>query len=262
MLPISALKNMNVMFATPCYSSATTSPYTVSIFGLAGQCAVAGMNCMLHHHSESLVTDARNKMLMTFWQDKSNFTHLFWIDSDIKFTPESVFRLLLADKDVVAGVYPLKEYVWPASGLPQGMTRVEFETQQVIYPFSPIVGTSHPDPFGFAEVRETTTGFMCIKRSVIAKMIEAYGDLTYIPDATVSGYKWGPVYRFFDIWVDPVSKRFLSEDYAFCKLWREIGGQVFVDVNSRFGHLGQHLFQGDLSASLCARSAENLSEVA
>jgi hypothetical protein len=56
----------------------------------------------LQLHSESLITRGRNKMVMKFLAEEQ-FTHLFWIDSDIAFEPRSVFRLLLADRDVAAG---------------------------------------------------------------------------------------------------------------------------------------------------------------
>ena len=35
MLPVSALKSMRVMFATPCYISAVTMNYVASIFSMA-----------------------------------------------------------------------------------------------------------------------------------------------------------------------------------------------------------------------------------
>ena len=39
-------------------------------------------------------------------------------------------------------------------------------------------------------------------------------------------------YRFFDVMVDPESRRYFSEDYGFCRLWEKIGGEIFVDANS------------------------------
>ena len=91
------------------------------------------------------------------------FTHLFWIDSDIAFNPQSVFRLLLADRDIAAGVYPMKNFKWPAEGVPAGTTQKLFEDRYGEYPFNPIDhGASrvspHVDDEGFVEVAEAPTG--------------------------------------------------------------------------------------------------------
>ncbi len=94
MLPDEALKSMKVMFATPCYISAVSMHYVTSIFELTHHCNRFGLQCILHMHSESLITRSRNKMVLKFLSDET-LTHLFWIDSDITFTPQSVCRLLL-----------------------------------------------------------------------------------------------------------------------------------------------------------------------
>ena len=57
-------------------------------------------------------------------------------------------------------------------------------------------------------------------------------------------------WRFFDCMVDPDSGRYLSEDYAFCRLWRDIGGKVLVDLECKLNHLGQHMYRGDLAGGL------------
>ena len=90
--------------------------YVTSIFELSLHTARFGLDCMLHMHSESLITRARNKIVLKFLSDET-LTHLFWIDSDIVFTPQSVCRLLLADRDVAAGVYPMKTFNWPAEAV-------------------------------------------------------------------------------------------------------------------------------------------------
>ena len=68
------------------------------------------------------------------------------------------------------------------------------------------------------EVREAPTGFMCIKRQVFDRLIAAYPELQYVPDWPKGTYPEGGVhYRFFDVMVDPESRRYLSEDYGFCR---------------------------------------------
>jgi hypothetical protein len=50
--------------------------------------------------------------------------------------------------------------------------------------------------------------------------------------------------------LDPDSGRYLSEDYAFCRRWRDIGGKLWVDLKCKLMHLEQHNFRGDLAESL------------
>ena len=254
MLPDEALKSMKVMFATPCYISAVSMHYVTSIFELTHHCNRFGLQCMLHMHSESLITRGRNKMVMKFLADET-LTHLFWIDSDIAFTPQSVCRLLLIDRDVTAGVYPMKNFNWPAAGLPAGMTRQQFEDRYTEYPFNPIGHgaervSSYAEADGFVEVDEAPTGFMCIKRDVFTQMMEKYPKLNYVPDGPPNNPQAHLHWLFFDCMVDPDSGRYLSEDFAFCRRWRDIGGKIWVDLSCKLMHLGQHNFRGDLEASL------------
>jgi hypothetical protein len=250
LLPDAALFSMKVMFATPCYISAVSMNYTIGIFDLVMHTKRFGPECILHMHSESLITRARNKMVLRFLEDES-LTHLFWIDSDIGFTPQAVCRLLLADRDVVAGVYPMKSMHWPKEGLPQGTTREQFEVRYGEYPFNEMGKMSrYSDADGFAEVAEAPTGFMCIKRHVFYKMMQHYPHLNYVPDGPGPHPQAHLHWLFFDCMVDPDSRRYLSEDFAFCRRWRDIGGKVYVDLNSRLQHAGQHLYRGDLIESL------------
>lgn len=57
-------------------------------------------------------------------------------------------------------------------------------------------------------------------------------------------------YRFFDAMVDPVTRRYLSEDYGFCRLWSGMGEHIYVDVNSNFLHQGSKLYKGNFADRL------------
>lgn len=66
----------------------------------------------------------------------------------------------------------------------------------------------------------------------------AYPELQYTPDSLVCRTR-GLHYRFFDVMVDPVTRRYLSEDYGFCRLWSALGESICDRANSRLGPPGQ-----------------------
>ena len=49
---------------------------------------------------------------------------------------------------------------------------------------------------------------------------------------------------YFDTLIHPRTRRYLSEDFAFCHHWRSTGGEVWVDVQTPLGHEGNFMFEG------------------
>ncbi len=253
MLPDTALKDMKPLFLTPCYGANVTTTYANSLLALNNALWGVGMSANIRMRAgESLVTRARNEAVAEFLADRS-YTHLFWIDADIGFTPEAAFRLLRADRDVAAGAYPLKRIAWP-DVMPAGLSRDEFLARHTLYPVNASNG-KEPMPLaidadGFMEVSEAPTGFMAIKRSVFDTMIARLPDLQYVPDGPPHSPLHGHCYRFFDVMVEPETNRYLSEDYAFCRRWRDIGGKIHIDTQSRLRHQGVQTFEGDYAETL------------
>ena len=87
-------------------------------------------------------------------------------------------------------------------------------------------------------------------------MMAAYPELNYISDSDYKREDKGLHYRFFDCMVDPESKRYLSEDYTFCRLWQQIGGEVYVDVQSNLTHQGAKIYRGAFADSLQTNVAQ------
>jgi hypothetical protein len=46
--------------------------------------------------------------------------------------------------------------------------------------------------------------------------------------------------------IEPETGQYLSEDYAFCRRHRDLGGEVWADVAARYTHVGPHAFTGSL----------------
>ncbi|MDR2851677.1 MAG: hypothetical protein LBV61_01235 [Burkholderiaceae bacterium] len=254
MLEFSALQDFHPVVMTPSHDGKYFHNYVVSLLGFVVECERRGVRVdVFMKKGESLVTRARNDCVAAFLANKA-WTHLFWIDSDIGFSPEAAFRLLQSDYDVAAGVYPLKTERWPENGVPQGMTQTQFYQTYTRYPVNTGLSPSgmveiNVQPDGFLRLSEAPTGFMLIKRRVFERLMTAYPELQYVPDG-LSDVDQGLHYRFFDAVVDPQSRRYLSEDYGFCRLWHALGESVYVDANSNLSHEGAKSYRGDFSASL------------
>jgi hypothetical protein len=63
------------------------------------------------------------------------------------------------------------------------------------------------------------------------------------------------LYAFFDTVIDPDSRLYLSEDYAFCRLIASIGITPAVDARSNLRHQGIAVYEGDLARSLALQRA-------
>lgn len=251
-------KNLEGIFPiimTPSHDGKFFANYMTSILNLTQEAYKLGLPLQVYLHTgESLITRARNHCVAEFLS-KGHWTHLFWIDSDIGFSVQAALRLLSSGYDVAAGVYPLKRENWPSEGLPQATTKEQFESLYTHYTCNSrnsgqsdrvdlVVG-----PDGFIKVTEAPTGFMVIKREVIERMIKAFPDLEYVPDSLGVDAS-GMHYRLFDVMVDPVSRRYLSEDYGFCHLWASLGEHIYIDACSNLSHQGQKSFRGNFAHSL------------
>ena len=209
---------------TPSHDGKFFQNYVTSLLNFTIQAERSGMPLqVVMHQGESLVTRARNNCVAQFLANPE-WTHLFWIDADIGFSAEAAFRLLNSGYDIAAGVYPLKRENWPEGGVPAGTTQKHFEagyTRYTVNAKEEVEGSGQVElkvqPDGFMKMEEAPTGFMVIKRCVFERLIKSYPEFNYVPDG-ISDADQGLHYRFFDVMVDPVTRRYLSEDYGFCRL--------------------------------------------
>ena len=147
---------------------------------------------------------------------------------------------------MAAGVYPLKRENWPVEGVPAGTTRYTVNTVPVN---NETTLRLEIQVDGFIRLDEAPTGFMVVKRCVFEHMMLAYPDLQYTPDS-IDDQDASLHYRFFDAMVDPKTRRYLSEDYGFCRRWTGLGKSIYVDAHSNLTHQGVKLYRGDFATSL------------
>jgi len=223
-----------VFIGTPCYGGMITADYFKSCLRLVNEAPKHNIQLQFGTiGNESLITRARNTLVQLFMDDPGNYTHLLFIDADIGFSEKSIFRMLDFDKDVVAGIYPRKAIDW-RKVKKRVIEKPDIDLDELhAASLEYNLNVKNPERIevksGFIEAIDGATGFMLIKRQVFEKMAKS---------------DWN--YAFFDTMIEPETKRYLSEDYAFCRLWQKIGGSVYADVISGLNHHGTYVFKGNV----------------
>ena len=233
-----------IFLSTPCYGGICLQKYAESLLQFQRLCAMKGYQILLDTtENESLITRARCISIARFLY-KSDAEYFVFVDADIHFSPESLLRLIESGHEVSVACYPKKVIMWDRAEkevLENGTKPLERVASSLVtnfkYEKSALVN-------GFTEVLDGPTGFMCIRRSAITKMYEAYPELMCRNDHQNKDLEH--YCAIFDCMIDPTNKRYLSEDYAFCRRWQQIGGQIFADVTTVLGHIGNLRFTGKL----------------
>ena len=235
-----------IAIGTPCFGGNVTSVYMASVIKAMNQCGQRGVESYVNLLSgDALITRARAQITADFLDDAAA-THLLFIDADISFEPAQLMRLLDFDKDMVAAIYPVKNIFW--NRIPDHMAKGEpINEAGLIYTTQHCTGADLKIEQDFATAEYAATGFLLIKRRAIERMIAAYPETKYShPDTpgtqqtTAKNY-----YALYECVIDKETGRYLSEDYAFCRRWRQIGGEIWIDLKSQLTHTGPSAFKGD-----------------
>jgi hypothetical protein len=247
-------EQIHLVVATPCFGGQVSSIYASSIFQL--QRAVRAKSNIelkvLMRDGDALITRARAN-LMTLFLDDPTATHFLFIDADIGFEPEQVFRLIESGADMVAGVYPIKRVNWDKAKRVIESKRPKVPSAALDY----VLEINDPDHVavvnGFTRVRYAGTGFLMIRRHVFEKMCVAYASLQFFREHSLDALAGSPNrFALFECMIDAKSGTYLSEDFAFCKRWTDMGGEIWADLQSRLDHVGPSVFHGDIASQFAA----------
>jgi len=259
-LSVDEIRKNRFFIATPCYGGQLNEPYFRSVIKMMtffnGHQIPLAFGTIAN---ESLVTRARNVLVAYFLA--SDYTHLMFIDADIEFQTEDILKLYAHKKDVVVGAYPKKGVAWDKirSNLIDPANKDKELSDRDVASF----GSDYAINFKFVDKETKTiavengliklhdagTGFMMISRAAILKMIKAYPEFKYNNDVNINNADLKDhFYALFDTSIDPVDRRYLSEDYTFCRRWQELGGDVWLDPSISLNHYGHFCFQGNPEA--------------
>jgi hypothetical protein len=253
---VPAAPTVNLVVATPCFGGQISVLYAASLFKLQKLVrSYSGFNFkVLFKDGDALITRARASLISQFLDDPSA-THLLFVDADIGFEPEQVLRLIECGADMCAAIYPIKRIDWDKVKTTIEADRPNPAAAALKYVFEVEDPNAVTEIGGFVKVRYAGTGFLMIRRQALEKMCSHYPQLKYkrdhSVDATVASDNR---FALFECMIAE-DGTYLSEDFAFCKRWIEMGGEIWADLKSKLTHVGPMAFCGDLSSQFAAAPA-------
>ena len=199
--------------------------------------------------SESLISRGRNSAAAHFLN--SDCDYMLFVDTDMTFTVKDFNQLATLKKPLTIGAYCKKYIQQQKLERYSHIKNNKFDSdwEQYVTDFSTEIPNG-VSPDKHIKVNYGATGFMLIHKSVFQTIIKKRPDLKYHNDIDFYMSAGDNFYDFFSVKVNPKSKKYESEDYGFCQLWRECGGEIHCATDTNLVHIGRHHYTGNLYKQL------------
>ena len=255
-----------VYILTPTYGSMCYVNYTICLIETIKLLKQYNIEVQVEFcRNDSLIPRARNNLLARAMSNPK-MTHVLYIDTDITWKPVDIIRLLLSDKRIVGGVYPLKKIEWDRLKQPNIVDswtskkdrheilkntsdQVLIENHMLNYNINRLTTGNIEVRNNLIEIKHLATGFMMLQRKMVECMQKAFPSTKYTDDVNfLKPHENEQAYALFDCAV--VDEKYLSEDWLFCQRWSNMGGQIYADISIDLMHTGLHDFKGSLLTAI------------
>jgi hypothetical protein len=230
---VTTYKGKMIIF-TAFYDYKGYAPYITSMIATAIFFERLGIEWDYWHIFGDFHFDRALNQAMTNFMRSDDFTDIILIDSDEKWGPEGILRLLSHDVEVVAGSYRMKNQWNEYTGIPS-------RTETGGYP-----GKVLKDGTALLQADRITGGFTRFTKGALQKFADAYPELHYADGM-------GSSVAFFHSMVE--NGLFYSHDYLLSDRWRAIGVDMWIDPNIDITHYGTVGYDGNLDKHLKQRKA-------
>jgi hypothetical protein len=259
--------NPHVSILTPCYGSMCYVNFVHCLMNTISLFKQLNIHVTIEFcKNDSLVSRARNNLVAKSMSNQT-VTHIMFIDNDITWDPTDIIKLMLSDKSLIGGVYPLKKYNWEkivdnngelvkkimerksASSVGGSFSNTDYIQHNLLKYNTNFLDNVITIENNLAKVRHIATGFMMFKRTTIEQMMRAYPATKYTDDVGfLQGDENKYAYALFDCGVE--DDHYYSEDWMFCHRWAKMGGNIYMDVSINLTHTGLEDYKGSFIASI------------
>jgi len=214
---------LNLMIATPAYGGMVHIDYLDSMIALVRGGMEHGVGVeIVTIGNNSLVPKARDTLISYFNENKS-YTHLIYIDADIKLSNDTIPALLKRNVDVIGCPVPLKGY--DEQGLPVLNVGKVFSF----------------DETGLADVEHIGNAVLMLSRKAVTDIISVSEKYEHNPRFSRGEKLVQTNYEVFKIGV--VNGNYLPEDYYLCYRLRQLGYKIYADYSKIPRHNGMYGFE-------------------
>ena len=219
------LAGKSIFIALPAYDFKVSLKLAVSLARFAQHAMKHGIDIQIGSVCGcSVVSRARNLLVQDLLE--SSCDYLLFIDSDINFEPEDIFRLMAWGEN-------------PKMGIVAAVPRTR-STEKVY-----IATLDHDENndltmnrMGLVRAKRVATAFMLVRRNVFEDMVAAHPEWKY--QDTRSNRE---VPCLFDFHL--ADEGYIGEDFLFCDRARELGHEVWIDPTISLGHMGVQEYVGN-----------------
>ncbi len=214
-----SIEGLNPYCAMPCNRDMSWQT-TMSLVEMTDALARRGMEFKFQMLTQGSQIDRDRSELAKLFLE-SDCDKLFWIDSDMRFSPDAFLRILALSTvmPIVGASYPAKKH--GSTEFLVAMDKTELEANE----------------YGCFEVHGYGLGFCCIQREVMEKCAEV--SPTFLDNGK-------PLKMIFRTGIDFEDGVYRSEDMHFFKLCRSLGYKVMLDPMIELGHIGCEEHRGKL----------------
>jgi len=234
----------SVCIATPAYEGMCRMGYVESLLALTINLMQRGVGIHFTTSKGAMVVPGRN-LCVDYFLNKTDATHLLFIDSDMTWRTNDMLRLLdHSDLDIVGAMCPRKDYDW------NRIAQIARERPDIAPADLPLYGARQVLDIDvrtddIIEVNAIGAGIVLIRRDTFDALRSAHPEWLQAGNSIHAG-----TYAYFG---GERNADGVSEDVAFCLDARALGKKVYACPWLRIGHIGNHEFVGQPTATMsCA----------
>lgn len=231
---VDKVKKINI--AIPSYGSKYSGAFVRSFYAILTMAPKEGVKFSFSEIDYPDIVTARNYLISNFYYNKTDCTHILFVDDDMGFDHRLIFDMLKLNKDVVGVIAPRRKLDL------ETLHHLSSEKFAKAYASAcDFIGSPKGNPDnGFYQVNKCGTGILLISRDCISKMIAKCPDIV-----DQKRFKKNPFLKKFPSFLTPFNKieledAELSEDISFCYRWTNLcSGQIWANTSHKIQHVGE-----------------------